>query len=168
MLGKINNPWEVYFLPPLSILADKEADAMKLKDIMSTNVVQVHPGESVEVAARLLAQYNIGLLAVCDRGQLRGLVTDRDLVTRCVASGRAPGKTMVGEIMTERVISAHPDMETGVAAHLMGREQIRRLPVVEEGKLRGIVSLGDMAVRPEGGIDAADALEGICGNLTEK
>ena len=141
---------------------------MKLKDIMSANVVQVHPKESVEVAARLLAQYNIGMLVVCDRGRLCGLVTDRDLVTRCIASGRTPVKTTVGEIMTGRVISAHPDMETGVAAHLMGREQIRRLPVVEDGKLCGIVSLGDMAVRPEGGIDAADALEGICGNISEK
>ena len=141
---------------------------MKLKDIMSTNVVQVHPKESVEVAARLLAQYNIGMLAVCDRGQLCGLVTDRDLVTRCVASGRTPGKTAVEEIMTGRIVSAHPDMETGVAAHLMGREQIRRLPIVEDGVLRGIVSLGDMAIQREGGFDAADALEGICGNLMEK
>lgn len=141
---------------------------MKLKDIMSKDVIQVHPKESVEVAARLLAQYNIGMLAVCDRGQLCGLLTDRDMVTRCVASGRSPHKTTVGEIMTGRIVSAHPDMDTGVAAHLMGREQIRRLPVVEEGKLCGIVSLGDMVSRPEGGMDAADALEGICGNLTEK
>lgn len=141
---------------------------MKLKDIMSQNVIQVHPKESVEVAARLLAQYNIGLLAVCDKGELCGLVTDRDLVTRCVASGRSPSKTTVGEIMTGRVISAHPDMDTGVAAHLMGREQIRRLPVVDGGKLCGIVSLGDMAGRPEGSMDAADALEGICENILEK
>ena len=141
---------------------------MKLKDIMSRNVIQVHPRESVEVAARLLTQYNIGLLAVCDRGQLCGLVTDRDLVTRCVASGRAPSKTTVGEVMTGRIISAHPEMESCVAAHLMGREQIRRLPIVEEGRLCGIVSLGDMATQSEGGIDAADALEAICGNLTEK
>ena len=141
---------------------------MKLKDIMSKNVIQVHPKESVEVAARLLAQYNIGLLAVCDRGQLCGLVTDRDLVTRCIASGRLANKTTVGEIMTGRVISAHPDMDTGVAAHLMGREQIRRLPVVDGGKLCGIVSLGDMVSQPEGSMDAADALEGICENIIEK
>jgi len=141
---------------------------MKLKDIMSTDVIRVHPKESVEVAARLLANYNIGLLAVCDREGLCGLVTDRDMVTRCVASGRAPQKTTVGEIMTGRIVSAHPDMDTGAAAHLMGREQIRRLPVVEGGKLCGIVSLGDIAGQPEGGLDAADALEGICGNLMEK
>lgn len=141
---------------------------MKLKDIMSTDVIQVHPKESVEVAARLLAGYNIGLLAVCERGELCGVVTDRDMVTRCIASGRAPQKTTVGEIMTGRIVSAHPDMDTGVAAHLMGREQIRRLPVVEEGKLCGIVSLGDMVSMPEGGLDAADALERICGNMTEK
>lgn len=141
---------------------------MKLRDIMSKDVIRIHPKESVEVAARLLAGYNIGMLAVCDKGELCGLVTDRDLVTRCVASGRVPQKTTVEEIMTGRIVSAHPDMETGVAAHLMGREQIRRLPVVEGGKLCGIVSLGDMVTRPEGGLDAADALEGICGNLTEK
>ena len=141
---------------------------MKLREIMSRNIVQVHPKESVEVAARRLAQYNIGLLAVCDRGRLCGLVTDRDLVTRCVASGRAPNKTTVDEIMTGRIISAHPEMDTGVAAHLMGREQIRRLPVVEDGRLCGIVSLGDIVTRPEGSLEAADALEGICGNLIEK
>ena len=141
---------------------------MKLRDIMSTNIIRVHPKETVEVAARRLAQYNIGFLAVCDKGRLCGLVTDRDLVTRCVASGRLPNKTTVDEIMTGRVVSAHPEMETGVAAHLMGREQIRRLPVVEGGKLCGIVSLGDIVAQPEGGLDAVDALESICGNLIEK
>lgn len=142
---------------------------MKLKDIMSKSVVKIHAQESVEVAARLLTHYNIGLLPVCDNaGRVLGVVTDRDLVTRCLASNRSPGETKVREVMTNRVVTASGEMETGVAAHLMAREQIRRLPVVEGERLLGMVSVGDLACREEGGYDAAEALEGICANINYK
>ncbi len=131
---------------------------MQLKDIMKSPVIAVHPGESVEVAARTMTHYNIGFLPVCSGGQLRGVVTDRDMVTRCLAAGRDPGKTPVSMVMTRQVVTATPEMQTGVAAHLMGRRQIRRLPVVESGQLRGMVSLGDIAAQSEGAIDAGDAL----------
>ncbi len=141
---------------------------MKLRDIMTGSVIKIHPEESAAVAARALAHYNIGILPVCaEDGRVLGLVTDRDLVTRCMASGKTPEKTMVKEVMTKQVISALPDMETGVAAHLMGRQQIRRLPVVENGKLCGMVSLADLANREECGLDAADALGDICANITD-
>lgn len=142
---------------------------MKLKDIMTKSVVQIQAEEGADVAARMLTHYNIGALPVCDsRGQLVGMITDRDLVVRCVASGLMPEKTKVGEIMTGRVISVSSDMEAGVAAHLMGREQVRRLPVVEQGKLCGIVSVGDLAGLEETSYDAAEALSEICGNLSPK
>ncbi len=131
---------------------------MQLKDIMQSPVIAVHPGESVEVAARTMTHYNIGFLPVCSGGQLRGVVTDRDMVTRCLAAGRDPAKTPVSMVMTRQVVTAAPEMQTGVAAHLMGRRQIRRLPVVESGQLRGMVSLGDIAAQSEGAIDAGDAL----------
>ena len=135
---------------------------MKLRDIMSSQVVRIHPEESVAVAARTLAQYNIGALPVCGNdGRLCGVVTDRDLVTRCLAAGQSPEKTCVRQVMTGAVVSAAPDMETSAAAHLMGSRQIRRLPVVENGKLCGMVSLGDLAARTESVYDAADALESI-------
>lgn len=139
---------------------------MKIRDIMSNTVVRIHPEETVAVAARQLAHYNIGALPVCGNdGRVLGVVTDRDLVIRCLASGRTPEKTRVREVMTGAVVSVTPDMETGAAAHLMGRKQIRRLPVVENGRLCGMVSLGDLANREETTYDAADALEGISTNL---
>ena len=142
---------------------------MKLKEIMSSNVVKVHPEESVAIAARLLANHNIGILPVCEQdGKVCGLVTDRDLVTRCVAANRSPEQTKVREVMTGRVVSASSNMDVAVAAYLMGREQIRRLPVIDDGKLCGVVSVGDLAGREESSYDAAEALEGICSNLSQK
>lgn len=142
---------------------------MKLKDIMSQTVIKIHPHESVAVAARLLANHNIGVLPVCDQnGELRGVVTDRDLVTRCIASNRAPEETKVQDVMTGRIVTATPNMDVAVAAYLMGREQVRRLPVIENGKLCGMVSVGDLAGREESSYDAAEAMEGICSNLSQK
>ncbi len=139
---------------------------MNLKQIMTSPVISVEPDESVEVAARTLEHYNIGALPVCRGGRLYGVVTDRDLVIRCVAAGKDPAKTPVREIMTTRVVSAKPEMDAAVAASLMGREQIRRLPVVENGKVKGMVSLGDLAVIEQNAYDAADALGEISSKLT--
>ena len=140
---------------------------MKLKDLMSRKVVTVEPEETVAVAARMLARHNIGSLPVSTReGKLLGVVTDRDLVIRCMASGRRPEETKVREVMTAGVISAGPEMEVWAAAHLMGRSQIRRLPVVENGKLQGMVSLGDLANREETAFDATDALAEISSNIS--
>lgn len=142
---------------------------MKLKEIMSTNPINIHPEESVAVAARTLTHYNIGALPVCrEDGKLCGMVTDRDLVVRCLASGKLPENTKVKDVMTARVVSAAPDMDIGAAAHLMGRQQIRRLPVVEDGRLRGMVSLGDLAVREACAMDAADALGDICSGISDR
>lgn len=140
---------------------------MKIREIMTDSVVRIHPEESVAVAARTLARYNIGALPVCGGdGRLCGVVTDRDLVTRCIAAGRQPGATAVRDVMTTQVVSARPDMDIGAAAHLMGRQQIRRLPVVENGRLCGMVSLGDLACREETAYDATDALTDISSNIS--
>lgn len=138
---------------------------MEIKDIMSKSVVSVHPNESIEVAARTMTQYNIGILPVCANGKLCGVVTDRDIVTRCLAANRLPASTQVRQVMTQQVTTAEPNMKIGTAAHLMGRLQIRRLPVVENGKLCGMVSLGDMAIHEETAIDAGDALADVSSNL---
>ena len=142
---------------------------MKLREIMTNPVIRIRPEESVAVAARTLTHYNIGILPVCGAdGRVCGLVTDRDLVTRCIASGRSPASTPVKDVMTTNIVSARPDMETSAAAGLMGREQIRRLPVVENGRLCGIVSLADLAVSRETENEAADALTQISSNLTQR
>lgn len=141
---------------------------MEIKDIMTQSVVSIHPNESVEVAARTMTQYNIGALPVCKDGKLCGMLTDRDIVTRCLAANRHPGNTQVRQVMTEQVTTVSPNMQTGAAAHLMGRLQIRRLPVVENGTLCGMVSLGDMAVREETVLDAGDVLADVSSNISDR
>ena len=142
---------------------------MKLRDVMSNPVIRIRPEESVAVAARTLARYNIGALPVCGSdGRVCGLVTDRDIVTRCLAANRSPSTTTVRDVMTSQVVSARPDMDTGLAAGLMGREQIRRLPVVENGRLCGMVSLGDLALKEESSMEAGDALTEISGHLSSR
>ena len=140
---------------------------MKVKELMTQPVIQIAPGESVSVAARTLTHYNIGVLPVCRAGGvLCGVVTDRDLVIRCMASGKDPGKTTVREVMTGNVSCAAPDMDVGAAAHLMGRQQVRRLPVVEGGRLCGMLSLGDLTKREETAPDAADVLADVTDNIS--
>ena len=142
---------------------------MKIRDVMTNRVVKIHPEESVSVAARTLQHYNIGALPVCGYdGGLCGVVTDRDLVTRCLAAGGKPEQMKVRDVMTGKVISATPDMDTGAAASLMGRQQVRRLPVVENGSVCGMVSLGDLAKVEETNPDAAEALGGICTNISSR
>lgn len=142
---------------------------MTLRDVMTQPVIRIQEEETVAVAARMLTRYNIGALPVCGRdGRLHGLVTDRDIVTRCLASGRAPEKTMVKDVMTGTVVTARADMNTALAASLMGREQIRRLPVTENGRLCGMVSLGDLSVREETSVDAGDALTEISSHLSSR
>ena len=142
---------------------------MKLREVMTNPVIRIHPDESVSVAARMLTHYNIGILPVCGNdGRLQGLVTDRDIVTRCLASGRSPLNTSVRDVMTTQIVAARPDMEANLAAGMMGREQIRRLPVVENGRLCGMVSLGDLATQQETSLDAGDALSDISSSLSSR
>ena len=140
---------------------------MKIGELMSKNVIHIGADEPVSVAARTLARHNIGLLPVCGRdGRLCGVVTDRDLVTRCLAAGRAPERTSVRQIMTAQVYTVPPDMDAGVAASLMGKHQVRRLPVVEQGRLCGVLSLGDLASQEDTSYDAVDALSMISENVS--
>ena len=141
---------------------------MKIRDVMTQSVIRINPEETVSVAARTLTHYNIGSLPVCGSdGRLCGMVTDRDLVIRCIASGRDPRNTRVGDVMTGSVVAVRPDMDTAAAAAIMGREQIRRLPVLDNGKLCGMVSLGDLAEKDQG-YDAAEALAEISSNLSQR
>ena len=140
---------------------------MKLREVMTNPVIRIHPDETVSVAARTLQHYNIGILPVCGMdGKVCGLVTDRDLVVRCLAAGKSPATTTVRDVMTAQIVTACPDMDAATAASLMGSRQIRRLPVVENGKLCGMVSIGDLAVKRESSLDAADALSEISSGLS--
>lgn len=140
---------------------------MKVRELMTPRVIRIAPEENAAVAARTLTHYNVGALPVCGAdGRLCGMVTDRDIVTRCLASGRQPENTSVGEIMTKNVVTAMPEMDAGAAASVMARQQVRRLPVVEKGSLCGMLTLGDLSRSEECAPDAADALAEITGNVS--
>ena len=135
---------------------------------MSTNAITIDTQETAAAAARLLARHNVGVLPVCKGGRLQGVVTDRDLVLRCVAAGLSPDSTTVGQVMTRRVVSVSPQEDADVAAQKMAVEQVRRLPVVENGRLVGLVSLGDLAKRPEYSMEAAACLCDVCENVSTR
>ena len=136
---------------------------MKIREVMTNPVIRINSDETVEVAARTLAHYNIGALMICGNdGRLRGVVTDRDIVTRCIAAGRNPGTVKVSQIMSGSVVGITPDMDTEDAAEIMGRRQIRRLPVLENEKLCGMISLGDLA---RADANTAQALNQISSNI---
>lgn len=137
---------------------------MKVSDIMSGRVVSIGQKEPVIAAARLLKRMNLGALPVTDdSGKLRGIITDRDIVLRCVAAGADPRTLEIREIMSRGVVTASPGADVSEAARLMRGDQVRRLPVVDGGKLVGMVSIADMARRCD--MEAAAALADISSNL---
>ena len=137
---------------------------MKVKDVMTPRVIRVGPEEPAAVAARMLARYNVGALPVCDEnGKICGMITDRDIVLRCVAADRNPEKVPVKHIMT-----VGADMSLAAAAEKMAREQVRRLPVEERGRLCGMVTLGDLANAPEYAMEAAEAFGQICSGISNR
>ena len=139
---------------------------MRVKYCMTKQVISVGAGEPVSVAARLMARYNLGALPVRGTdGRLEGIVTDRDIVLRCIAAGKSPKSVRVHELMTGRVATAAPDTDVSAAAGIMASEQVRRLPVVEQGRLVGMVSLADISRRPDYMMEAAEALEDICAGV---
>lgn len=140
---------------------------MKVSELMSGRVVSIGQDAPVSAAARLLRQANVGALPVCDaRRRLRGIVTDRDIVTRCVALGSDPEETPVREIMSRGVVTCAPEESMDAAVKRMRDDRVRRLPVLEEGKLIGIVSLCDVSRAAD--MEAAAALAEISSNVQRK
>ena len=136
---------------------------MKVSELMNTNVVSLRPDDTTTQAAILLARHNVGILPVCTPdGRLRGIVTDRDIVLRCIASESQPEETTVREIMTRGIASVSPEDDVRAAAHLMSVEQVRRLPVLEHGKVVGMLSLADMARSTNFDMEASKAFCEIC------
>lgn len=135
---------------------------MTVRQIMSSNVVYLTPEDSVTRAAKLFERHNFGMLPVCTKdGKLRGVVTDRDITLRCIAFGNTPEETPLRDIMTRGIITVSPDDTAEKAARLMAEEKIRRLPVVEEGKTVGIISLSDLAQNKNFSTEVSSALAEI-------
>ncbi len=108
---------------------------MKINEIMKQSVVSVAPDDTALTASKLLSRHNIGSLPVCTNdGKLQGIITDRDIVLRCVASGKSPDVTPVSDIMSTNVISVSPTDDVGAAASLMSSE--KSAPTARGGKGR--------------------------------
>ena len=139
---------------------------MKVSEIMSERVISIDQNEPVSAAAKLLKRCNVGALPVCDeQNRLRGIVTDRDIVLRCVAADADPETVKVREIMSRGVVTVGPSEEVAQAAKTMSTDQVRRLPVLDEGRLVGIVTLCDLARDCNCDMEAGAALTEISSNL---
>ncbi|MFW2490572.1 CBS domain-containing protein [Clostridium chromiireducens] len=135
---------------------------MQIKDVMSKDIVNLNSNDSIERAAQLMRQFDVGAIPVCDDSKkLVGIITDRDIALDCVASGANPNEQKICDFMTSEPVCGSPDMDVYDAIRLMSRNQIRRLPVVENNNLVGIVSLGDISQEPTLQDNAEVALRNI-------
>jgi len=134
---------------------------MKVRDIMTQKVTCVNPESKVIEAAQLMQKHNVGSIPVVDRSGIVGIVTDRDIIVRNIAHGKNPGDTPVRDVMTGQVITASPDMEVDEVTKLMSEKQIRRVPVVENNMVVGMLALGDLATDNRFTMEASEALSEI-------
>lgn len=124
------------------MLIPKGVNGLNIKDVMSKEVVTCNPQDYVSEVADQMRVLDIGCLPVVSNKKLVGMITDRDIVTRSVAKDI---KSKVEDVMTKTVISVSPEDSTADASIVMARNQVRRLPVIEDGNLVGFVSLADLA-----------------------
>jgi CBS domain-containing protein len=133
----------------------------KVQDVMTKNVATVSPNQTVQEAAQIMSEKNIGALPVVENGQVIGMITDRDITLRTSAQGKDPASIRVSEVMTNRVVTGTPDMSVQEAAKVMAQHQVRRLPIVENNQLQGMVALGDIATNSASDEAAGQALTNI-------
>lgn len=137
-----------------------EVNHMKVREIMTKDVASLKTDDTIERAAQLMKQYDVGCIPVCSKDKVIGVVTDRDIAVRNVASGQNNSRS-VGDIMSKDLVVGSPDMDVQDAARLMSDRQIRRLPIVENSSLVGIVALGDISLEPAYQNSAEKALKSI-------
>lgn len=118
---------------------------MKIKELMIKNIVTVPSNLQVHKAVKLMNRNKIGCLVVVDGSQTTGILTKRDILEKVVEKRKDPQKAKISEIMTENVIVGIPDMELADAANLMFEKKVKKLPVVDDGQLVGLVTLTDIA-----------------------
>jgi CBS domain-containing protein len=121
--------------------------AKRVRDAMTENPRSIGASEPVVDAARLMREQHVGSLPVTDSEKLVGMITDRDITTRVVAEAADPKMMSVGDVYSRDLISVEPDQDLDEALRLMARHQVRRLPVIENGSLVGIVAQADIALR---------------------
>jgi CBS domain-containing protein len=121
--------------------------AREIRDLMSQPPVCLSPDASIEEAARVMREQDIGDVFVADGDRIAGVVTDRDIVVRGIAEGKQPTTAKLAEVFTSgELVSVSPDDSVEEAITLMRQRALRRLPVVDDGRPVGVVSLGDLAI----------------------
>lgn len=122
----------------------KVAVSLQVKDVMVTSIITIDADDSVKNAAELMEKHNIGCLIVVTYGNPVGIVTERDMLKKVLLQGRYSGKTKVGHVMSAPLITSNPQDDIREAVRLMNERRIKKLPVLEDGKLIGLVSLTDV------------------------
>ena len=135
--------------------------ALQVRHAMTEAPKTLGPGRTAGDAAGLMAQFDFGAVPVTDGDELVGVVTDRDLVVRVLANRQDPNAVTLGEIATKEVTTVTPDTELAEARGVMERARVRRLPVVKQGALVGMLSLGDVAVALSSERQVGEALKEI-------
>jgi CBS domain-containing protein len=133
---------------------------MNVADVMTTDIDCCTPESTCKEVAVKMKELDVGVIPICENEKLVGIITDRDLVIRGLANDLSDAST-VSELLTNMVVKGTKDMSIEEAAKIMSHEQIRRLPIVENEKLIGMVSLGDLAVNNQSSDEAGEALKEI-------
>ena len=120
--------------------------AQSIREVMTADPQTVSSDATLEEAAREMKSDDIGAVLVTDNGGVAGILTDRDIVVRAVAEGRDPSSTKVGDVATRDVKTLTPDSSIDDAIRIVREQNVRRIPVVEDGRPAGIVSIGDLAI----------------------
>src|SRR5436190_16192076 len=120
--------------------------AKSVRDVMTPGVRTVSPSQSLAEVAEVMKGEDVGSVPVVEEGRLAGIVTDRDIVIRAVAERRNPQTVKVDEVASRELVTVEPEQDLDEALALMARPQVRRLPVVEEGQLVGILAQADVAL----------------------
>ena len=135
---------------------------MKVKDIMTRDVVIANLNDNVLTVAKLMKHHNIGAIPVVENAEkVLGMITDRDIVLSLADYNFDPANTDVTKLMSNKVYSVRPEADLSSAIALMKKQQIRRLPVIEEEKLVGMLSIGDIAVHSDYNVEMSEAISEI-------
>jgi CBS-domain-containing membrane protein len=128
-----------------------------IQDVMTRDVQSISPQETIQRAAQMMDELNVGAIPVLDGQKLVGMITDRDITVRATAAGQAPDSVRVGDVMSTDVRTCSPDQTVDEVLGQMGDVQIRRVPVIDQDSQQvvGIVSMGDMAAKHSAGVDRA-------------
>lgn len=123
---------------------------MKVKECMCSEVVCVKPDTTIQNVAKQMQEAHVGCMPICnEENKVVGIVTDRDLILRCIACDKDYKQTPVSEIMTTNIYSVKPEDTVSEAIKYMCDCQVKRIPVIQDGILKGIITLGDLAKDPE-------------------